>query len=316
MNSLSDSRRQALRSASHWYAVLSGERVSPQQEARWQQWYEQDQDNQWAWQQVENLRSQLSHVPGDVASRALHDSRLTRRHVLKGLLLLLGVGGGWQLWQSETGEGLRADYRTAKGMISHQRLEDGSLLTLNTQTAANARFDAQQRTVQLWYGEIAIATAKDALHRPFRVLTRQGQLTALGTEFTVHQQENHTLLVVQQHAVEVALIGDSAQTRIVNAGESLQFSATAFGAVTSADDENLSWTQGVLSFSDKPLGEVIATLSRYRPGVLRCDPDVAGLRLSGTFPIKNSDAILNVIAQTLPVKIQSVTRYWVNISAL
>jgi hypothetical protein len=44
MNSLSDSRRQALRSASHWYAVLSGERVSPQQEARWQQWYEQDQD--------------------------------------------------------------------------------------------------------------------------------------------------------------------------------------------------------------------------------------------------------------------------------
>ncbi|HCN6585596.1 TPA: DUF4880 domain-containing protein, partial [Escherichia coli] len=49
---LTDSRRQALRSASHWYAVLSGECVSPQQEARWQQWYEQDQDNQWAWQQV------------------------------------------------------------------------------------------------------------------------------------------------------------------------------------------------------------------------------------------------------------------------
>ncbi|MCV9137611.1 DUF4880 domain-containing protein, partial [Escherichia coli] len=46
---LTDYRRQALRSASHWYAVLSGERVSPQQEARWQQWYEQDQDNQWAW---------------------------------------------------------------------------------------------------------------------------------------------------------------------------------------------------------------------------------------------------------------------------
>ncbi|KFD01920.1 putative transmembrane signal transducer, partial [Kluyvera ascorbata ATCC 33433] len=93
--SITDSRRQALRSASHWYAVLSGERVSPQQEARWQQWYEEDKDHQWAWQQVENLRSQLSSVPGDVASRALHDTRLTRRHVMKGLLLLLGVGGGW-----------------------------------------------------------------------------------------------------------------------------------------------------------------------------------------------------------------------------
>ena len=58
--SLTDSRRQALRSASHWYAVLSGERVSPQQEARWQQWYEQDQDNQWAWQQVENCATSLA----------------------------------------------------------------------------------------------------------------------------------------------------------------------------------------------------------------------------------------------------------------
>ncbi|CAH3493337.1 TPA: FecR family protein [Klebsiella pneumoniae] len=294
--SLTDSRRQALRSASHWYAVLSGERVSPQQEARWQQWYEQDQDNQWAWQQVENLRNQLGGVPGDVASRALHDTRLTRRHVMKGLLLLLGAGGGWQLWQSETGEGLRADYRTAKGAVSRQQLEDGSLLTLNTQSAADVRFDAQQR--------------------PFRVLTRQGQLTALGTEFTVRQQDNFTQLDVQQHAVEVLLASAPAQKRIVNAGESLQFSASEFGAVKPLDDESTSWTKGILSFSDKPLGEVIATLSRYRNGVLRCDPAVAGLRLSGTFPLKNTDAILNVIAQTLPVKIQSITRYWINISPL
>ncbi|KMA30251.1 ferric citrate uptake sigma factor regulator FecR [Klebsiella pneumoniae] len=299
--SLTDSRRQALRSASHWYAVLSGERVSPQQEARWQQWYEQDQDNQWAWQQVENLRNQLGGVPGDVASRALH---------------VLGAGGGWQLWQSETGEGLRADYRTAKGAVSRQQLEDGSLLTLNTQSAADVRFDAHQRTVRLWYGEIAITTAKDAQQRPFRVLTRQGQLTALGTEFTVRQQDNFTQLDVQQHAVEVLLASAPAQKRIVNAGESLQFSASEFGAVKPLDDESTSWTKGILSFSDKPLGEVIATLSRYRNGVLRCDPAVAGLRLSGTFPLKNTDAILNVIAQTLPVKIQSITRYWINISPL
>ncbi|MBM3071513.1 ferric citrate uptake sigma factor regulator FecR [Lelliottia sp. RWM.1] len=314
--SLTDSRRQALRSASHWYAVLSGERVSPQQEERWQQWYEQDQDNQWAWQQVENLRSQLSHVPGDVASRALHDTRLTRRNVMKGLLLLLGVGGGWQLWQSETGEGLRADYRTAKGNVSQHKLEDGSLLMLNTQSAADVRFDARQRTVKLWYGEIAITTAKDAQQRPFRVFTRQGQLTALGTEFTVHQQDDITRLAVQQHAVEVILANAPTQKRIVHAGESLSFSATEFGVLTQQDDEVTSWTQGVLSFSDKPLGEVILTLARYRNGVLRCDPAVAGLRLSGTFPLKNTDAILNVIAQTLSVKIQSVTRYWVNISPL
>ncbi len=116
--------------------------------------------------------------------------------------------------------------------------------------------------------------------------------------------------------MEVLLASAPAQKRIVNAGESLQFSASEFGAVKPLDDESRSWTKGILSFSDKPLGEVIATLSRYRNGVLRCDPAVAGLRLSGTFPLKNTDAILNVIAQTLPVKIQSITRYWINISPL
>ncbi|WP_200854247.1 FecR domain-containing protein, partial [Klebsiella pneumoniae] len=113
----------------------------------------------------------LSHVPANVASRVLHDTHLTRRHVLKGLLLLLGVGGGWQLWQSETGEGLRADYRTDKGAVSPQLLEDDSQLTLNTQSAADVPFDVHQRAVHLWYGEIAITTAKDAQQRPFRVMT-------------------------------------------------------------------------------------------------------------------------------------------------
>jgi transmembrane sensor len=47
--------------------------------------------------------------------------------------------------------------------------------------------------------------------------------------------------------------------------------------------------------------------------VLRCDPAVADLRLSGTFPLGDPDAILQVIAQTLPIKLQFVTRYWVTL---
>ncbi|MFV2503967.1 FecR domain-containing protein, partial [Escherichia coli] len=77
-------------------------------------------------------------------------------------------------WQTETGEGLRADYRTAKGTDSPQQLEDGYLLTLNTQSAADVRFDAHQRSVRLWLGDIAITTAKDGLLRRFRLLTRHG----------------------------------------------------------------------------------------------------------------------------------------------
>ncbi|HHS9740702.1 TPA: DUF4880 domain-containing protein, partial [Raoultella ornithinolytica] len=121
-SALTESRRLALRSASRWYAVLSDSRVNPRQEVRWQQWYEQSRDHQWAWQQVENLRQQMGQLPGPLASRTLNDSRLTRRQVLKGLMLLVAAGGGWQMWSSELAEGLRADYRTAKGMPLRQTL--------------------------------------------------------------------------------------------------------------------------------------------------------------------------------------------------
>ncbi|MGP7886550.1 FecR domain-containing protein, partial [Raoultella planticola] len=170
-SALTESRRLALRSASRWYAVLSDDRVNPQQEARWQQWYEQNRDHQWAWQQVENLRQQMGQLPGPLASRTLNDSRLTRRQVLKGLMLLVAAGGGWQMWASELAEGLRADYRTAKGLPLRQTLNDGTLLTLNTDSAADVRFDDRLRLVRLRYGEIAVTTARDRRQRPFRVQT-------------------------------------------------------------------------------------------------------------------------------------------------
>ncbi|HDX8864198.1 fec operon regulator FecR [Klebsiella michiganensis] len=308
---LSESRRQALRSASHWYAVLSDGRVSPQQEARWQEWYEQNNENQWAWQQVENLRQQMGQLPGGLASRALHDSRLARRHVLKGLMLLLAAGGSWRLWESELAEGLGADYRTAKGIPRPQRLADGSLLTLNSESAADVRFDARQRMVHLRYGEIAIRTAHDSRQRPFRVQTREGTLTALGTAFTVRQFAGGTRLAVQQHAVEVVL--PSGSTQRVNAGESLWFTRDRFAALVKLNGGEDSWIRGVLTFHDAPLNEVVETLARYRSGVLRCDPAVADLRLSGTFPLGDPDAILQVIAQTLPITLRSVTRYWVTL---
>lgn len=165
--------------------------------------------------------------------------------------------------------------------------------------------------VHLRYGEIAIRTAHDSLQRPFRVQTREGTLTALGTEFTVRQFAGGTRLAVQQHAVEVVLPSGSVQ--IVNAGESLWFTRNRFFALVKFNDGEDSWIRGVLTFRDAPLSEVVETLARYRSGVLRCDPAVAELRLSGTFPLEDPDAILKVIAQTLPISLRFVTRYWVTL---
>ncbi|MFT4274073.1 MAG: ferric citrate uptake sigma factor regulator FecR [Pantoea sp.] len=310
---LSSSQREALRSASHWYAVLSGERVSPQQEIKWQRWVDANQENQWAWQQVENLRQQMQDMPGDLASKALRDSPMTRRHVLKGLLLAVGVGAGWQVWQSDYATGLRADYRTAKGEIRHYPLDDGSLLTLDTASAANVAFNTRERRIDLIAGTLAMTTGKDAAQRPLRVYTRQGQMTALGTAFSVQQQGDSTLLRVSQHAVAVRLAQDATQTLTVQQGQSLHFTADRFGALIRDADSTPTWLNGWLSVSDRPLGEVIDQLARYRQGMLRCDADAASLRVSGTFPLLHSDQALHALEQTLPITLQRITRYWVRV---
>ena len=52
---------------------------------------------------------------------------------------------------------------------------------------------------------------------------------------------------------------------------------------------------------------MITTLSR---------PAVAALRVSGTFPVDDTDKALRAITSVLPVSIERRTRYWVTVSEL
>ncbi|MGH8485657.1 MAG: iron dicitrate transport regulator FecR, partial [Pseudomonas sp.] len=66
---------------------------------------------------------------------------------------------------------------------------------------------------------------------------------------------------------------------------------------------------------DRPLADVLADLSRYRSGVLRCDPRIAGLKVSGAFPIDDTDRALAALESGLSLRITRYSRYWVNVSA-
>ena len=315
--SLSEQQKLALKMAAQWFATLCADALTPQQSSKWQQWYQQDEIHRWAWQRVESLQGQLQSMPGHFSYQTLNHAHqqagLNRRRVLKTLLALLGVGSSWQLWQSPLGTGLRADYHTATGEWRSVRLEDGSQLSLNTASAVTLSFSAEQRLIHLDQGEIAITTASD--RRPFLVQTRQGMLRALGTQFTVRDWGKITGLTVQQHAVEVTLANATGTTQRVNEGESLRFSETAFEPIMPVSPGSDSWINGTMTVSHRRLADVIDEIARYRHGVLTCDRSVADLRVTGTFPLRDTDRLLKLLAQTLPIKIQSSTRYWLRVTA-
>jgi transmembrane sensor len=98
----------------------------------------------------------------------------------------------------------------------------------------------------------------------------------------------------------------------VDSGEAARLSATQALPAGAAGD-GPGWDEGVLVASDMRLDRFVAELRRYRPGLITLQPEVAGLRLSGVFPLGDTDRILQSLVQVLPVRIHVPVRYWVRI---
>jgi transmembrane sensor len=71
----------------------------------------------------------------------------------------------------------------------------------------------------------------------------------------------------------------------------------------------------MLVASSMKLGDFLDELARYRRGRLNCDVNVANLLISGTYPVADSERILDTLETVLPVHVQRFTRYWVNVQA-
>jgi len=310
---------QVVREAAGWLVRLhSGEAGAADHQA-FERWRQARPEHEQAWQRAEKLSRAFGAVAPELGVPVLtRQTRSNRRATLKTLATLgVALPAGWFGYQSLRGD---ADgvYRAGVGENRPLMLADRSELQLNTATDIAVRYTDSVRLVQLERGEIYIETARDthAQARPFLVDTTHGRLRALGTRFTVRTLGGSTLLNVQEHRVEVVL-RDSGQRRIVEAGDSMRFSATAFEVVEPVrmSSQAPAWTRGMLEADDMRLAAFLQELARFRPGIIRCAPEVADLRVSGVFRVGDTDLVLDIIAQTLPVRIVRRTPYWVTVTA-
>lgn len=299
---------QVAEQAVHWLIELQGGALDARQQQAMQQWLQAHEEHRRAWEHIQRVNQRLRGLSSPLAHAALQAPRsASRRRALKALLIL-GVGGslGLTLQQHNPLPTLLADYRSPVGERRRQQLDDGSQLHLNTGSAADVRFDAQQRRVRLLEGEIQLTVADDS--RPLHLLSDFGLLQLSSGRYNVRQFEHYSLLSVHQGSASLA--GNS-----LAAGRQARFNGPQWYAMQLIDSNAGAWVDGMLVAAHMRLGDFLDELGRYRRGQLNCAPEVSELLISGSYPLADSERILDLLEIALPVRVRRFTRYWVSVEA-
>ncbi len=313
----------ALEQAAEWFALLRSDEASAKDHKNWQNWLAAQAEHRKAWQYVERISGRFEPIQNSsnrqaaVQSFCLANQRMgRRRQLLLGLGTLAGAGlGGWLAWRHtslpQTMLAWTAEHRSAQGEVRKLVLPDGSTVWLSSDTALNHDFRADQRALFLVAGEILVETAADP-SRPFLVNTRQGQLRALGTRFTVRLDGQETLLAVYQGAVQIDTSAHNTR-RIVHAGQQTRLSHSHIAELAPAAPERQSWVKGIIVTDNTPLLDVVNELQRYRGGYISVSPQAAQLPVIGSYPATDPDRALSMLEGVLPIRIKRTLPWWVSI---
>lgn len=315
--------QQVVRQAIHWLLRLRNHASAPTLRRQCDLWRAAHPEHELAWQRVQSLHSELSAnlraVPGaHIALDTLENSaqRLGRRQALKLLSGVVLVGGaawlgkdlGWQTWN--------ADFATATGERRGFQLPDGTRLELNTHSAADLDFSAEQRLITLVRGEIMLTCHRDP-GRPLRVQSRHGLFEGLEGRFVVRQDSDCTRLSVTSGSVAIrSHPGSNGAPIQVTAGQSYRVTSSTATLSPSLDMDADAWVDGLIVTRNMRLQDFLNEVGRYRQGYLKCAAAIADLRLSGVFRLEDTDKLLAILPRTLAVRIRYRTRWWVTVERL
>jgi len=298
-----------LQVSSSWFLVNAGAELAPAADAlisAAKAHHEND--------NVVPLPSRLSRSASPAPASVEPGRGISRRSWWAALAATLVLGSLWVTylnWQTPM------ILETAVGKQSSFKLQDGSVVFLNTNSKVSVALSRVERRIDLVRGEARFEVAKDT-SRPFTVATTTATVRALGTVFNVRAENLSTQVAVLEGQVEVTVAPNSEPSTGAQAAgsggsgapqsptiERVRLGAGERAAVvqggiqtnTGATIEAVAaWTKRRLVFRDQSLEAVIQEFNRYRtkPLVLD-DPALAQLRISGVFDSNDPDSLLTYL---------------------
>ena len=210
----------------------------------------------------------------------------------------------WWLWFTPT------EYATGTGVRQVVNLEDGSRLSLDSDTAVSVYYTKAARQLVLERGRARFDVAHD-ITRPFTVRAGNETVVAVGTSFDVERLSQKVLVtLIEGHVVVKSTTGGV--TKIVPivpkpmalvAGQQLVASLNAKPAIVPASlPIATAWETGRLILNNEPLGEAVERVNRYTDKPLIVDPAVAMVRVSGVFNAGDVGAFVDAITSYFPIQ--------------
>ncbi|SEH12747.1 FecR family protein [Sphingopyxis sp. YR583] len=275
----------AAQEAADWLARMTSGDVSAADFAEFGRWIENP-DHAEAYNEAERIWMALGSVietPSNVVPlRPAKPSLGWRRFAAMAASLAVAVAGAYQyqaVWQY--------DHATQGSAVASLVLADGSRVELNTNSAIDYEYRDGVRHVTLAKGEAFFDVKRDTAH-PFAIDAGGAEVRVLGTAFSVRRDADGGAVVVQRGKVRVT----TPHGRVdLTPDQAVRYDARRMSAIEPADaSKALSWSRGLLVIEDKPLGEVVAELDRYYPGVIvLADDRAAKTRVGAVVEIARID---------------------------
>lgn len=211
----------------------------------------------------------------------------------------------WNQFKSESA----IEYRTAFGEIKEFVLEDGSRVTLNSNSSLKFKggWENQVSREVFLEGEAFFEIVKTKDQKRFEVNTQdQVHIQVLGTEFNVSTRRQQVEVYLQSGKVKVNSLGGEVTLKpgdvIVyqNDDQSMELKPNGL-----PENRNVwDWKSNYYIFNDTPLSEIAKTLEDdYGFAVIIQNKALDQKKITAKISRKDIDVLLNVLSETLNIKI-------------
>ena len=263
-------------------------------------WRAQNEENEGAFRQAVRLWEQLGPALVGGAALPAVDRGLSRRWFLGGGVAMAAVAAVALVPLAMPVPAGAREYRTGKGERRHVRLEPEVSAELNTDSRLLFWADTASPRVELSHGEALISATCDP-GRQLIATARDVEVRAQVARFSMRSEGG--LMRVACLAGRIEVISPEGRTT-VDAGASLDFEAGDVKAtVPDVAQSGAAWQRDLFLFKDRPAGEVIAELNRYRPGRVYLLGSRNDVRISGVIHLERADFAVDHIARSLGMKV-------------